>query len=366
MDVFEKVFRRNRMKTQHLISIACLSLLAYIVIRTTSILTPSAGNMKSFYINKYETHEDVSKKMNEMRVSRENYLKANPSGIDEFPELKKEYDGNEDHRTERELNEINDEEQAVREVQQDKNDRDSGNDIADLPTKSREHIQFIQEVPDTINTTTDSSTSTPSTTTLADILSFRSSVALFTKKPVEATIEKLEETPVNMDYVNNLEERFNTNENNPRIADYQLYPTEEISNETNVEKTFPVPNSPGALTNLTFSEKSSQNPEILVNQANNETTTNVGATAVDITTVPYSFTGRPEASEVDHSRGDEAVNINHVKDLQQREEQLGKVEKNNSVIEKMDQKGNDILENADTTREKREQLDSNDISQFII
>ncbi|RCN34554.1 hypothetical protein ANCCAN_19606 [Ancylostoma caninum] len=236
-------------------------------------------------------------------------------------------------------------------LEEGKSERDSGNDIASLPAHSREHIQFEEEVPNTANVTIAFLDSPSNTTNLTGILGVATTQGV--KNVATETTNERQDGELNLNYADGLQEQTSVDDDDVKLTDFQLYPTEDSTTDTTNQETI-IAQSTFNSTSLEDFEKS---VEKVFAQTSTESTTIENAQIDHVTTVAYNFSVAPvNNSTIQEVDGTGPLQVFEKNPLNEG----GNVSRNEQVVNS----GN--VGGADNVGDEREQLDSNDISQFII
>lgn len=233
-----------------------------------------------------------------------------------------------------------------------KDERDSGNDIASLPAHSREHIHFAEEIPHTVNATPEPLATLSSSVNLGDILG-ATSTHRASNQLVETTTER-GEAEFNINYADGLQEQSIVDDDDVKLNDFQLYPTEDSTIPTTTEATIVAPSTFNS-TSLEDFEKSLEN--FVIGTSTESTTSDV--MIEHTTTVAYNFSKKPEDNSTMEA-------VDNAESFHIPETDPANAEKRDQGNEQLAQERDDTGGGADIIGDEGVQLDSNDISQFII
>ncbi|KAL6737589.1 hypothetical protein Aduo_011218 [Ancylostoma duodenale] len=350
MEFLDRSLRRHRLKTQYFVVLGCLSLITYAVLRANRSVSHASPSATDFHSSGEHHSADVGN-----MIPPHGAVNENPGGLGdgEFPELKKEYDDTLGHHEEEHgFSENDDVEEDQKALEEGKSERDSGNDIASLPAHSREHIQFEEEVPNTVNATTGILESPSNATSLAGILAGASTQGA--KNEARETTTERQDGELNLNYADGLQEQTKVDDDDVKLTDFQLYPTEDSTTDATTEATIITPST----FNSTSLEDFEKSVEKFVAQTSTESTTIENAHIDHVTTVAYNFSMEPESNSTVEA-------MDFAGPLQVSE----KNPLNEGIELKSGQHANEDIDTAggaENTGFEREQLDSNDISQFII
>ncbi|EYC29075.1 hypothetical protein Y032_0006g2774 [Ancylostoma ceylanicum] len=350
MEFFERTFRRNRIKTQYLVVFGCLSLITYAALRANRSPSRASPSATDFHSSGEHRRVDVGN-----MAPPHGRIDENPGGLGdgEFPELKKEYEDNLGHREEHGFSETEGIEEDQKVLEEGKNERDSGNDIASLPAHSREHVQFVEEVPNTINATTDLLENPSSTASLAGILGVTSTHGV--KNGEKETAAERQDGELNLNYADGLQEQTTVDDDDVKLNEFQNYPTEESTADTTTVATIIAPST----FNSTSLEDFEKSVEKFVAQTSTESIATGNAQMDHITTVAYNFSMKPEDNGT--TLGLDRAEAFRISEKDPMNEGGSSSRNEQPVNENID-----TLGGADRTGDEREKFDANDISQFII